>query len=248
MSTASPTSSAGLEPARILIVDDDQAVQAALSAYFSSYGLKPSIAANRGEVIDRMRAQPNVVILDLELGKDDGLDLLRLIRIQSDVPVIMTTERRHDEADAVVGLELGADDYVIKPFKPRELLARIRAILRRGGMGSDLKRPRGRNLIRFADWELDRVNHTIRQGDQEPVPLTNGEYGLLLAFLAAPERPLSRAHLLRATRIHDDVLDRSIDVQILRLRRKLDGDPGKPRLIQTVRGVGYIFKAIVDPS
>lgn len=244
MSTAFPPNVIA-SPARILIVDDDRAMQAMLSEYFSTNGLKPTIAANRLEMVDRLRAEPHVVILDLQLGEDDGLDLLRLIRTQSDVPVIITTGHRREEVDRVVGLELGADDYVTKPFSPRELLARVRAILRRGG-GVDLKRARGRNRIRFGAWELDRSGHAIRRGEEDPVLLTKGEYGLLLAFLEAPNRPLSREHLLRATRVHDDVFDRSIDVQILRLRRKLEADPSEPRLIETVRGVGYVFTASVE--
>lgn len=246
MSTAFSAQSVVTAPARILIVEDDRRMQAMLSEYFSNNGLKPSIAANRGEMIDRLRAQPHVVILDLELGEGDGLDLLRLIRTKSDVPVIITTGRRREENDRVVGLELGADDYVTQPFSPRELLARVRAILRRGGAGVDQKRVRGRNRIRFGFWELDRGGRTIRRGEEEPILLTKGEYGLLLAFLEAPNRPLSRQHLLRATQVHDDVFDRSIDVQILRLRRKLESDPSKPRLIETVRGVGYVFKAVVE--
>ena len=247
MSTAFPAPSVIAAPARVLIVDDDRAMQAMLSEYFSTNGLKPSTAANRVEMIDRLRAEPHVIILDLQLGEDDGLDLLRLIRTQSDVPVIITTGHRREEIDRVVGLELGADDYVTKPFSPRELLARVRAILRRGGSGVDLKRARGRNRIRFGAWELDRSGHTLRKGEEDPILLTKGEYSLLLAFLEAPNRPLSREHLLRATRVHDDVFDRSIDVQILRLRRKLEADPSEPRLIETVRGVGYVFKAVVEP-
>ncbi|MDR6624432.1 response regulator transcription factor [Caulobacter segnis] len=242
--TTFPAPSVVAAPARILIVDDDRAMQAMLSEYFANSGLKPLIAANRVQMVDRLRAGPHVVILDLKLGEDDGLDLLRLIRTQSDVPVIITTGHRRDEIDRVVGLELGADDYVTKPFSPRELLARVRAILRRGG--GDLKRGRGRNRIRFGSWELDRGGHAVQRGDQDPIILTKGEYGLLLAFLESPNRPLSREHLLRATRVHDDVFDRSIDVQILRLRRKLETDPSEPRLIETIRGVGYIFKAQVE--
>jgi len=230
--------------AKILIVDDDRDMQSMLVEYFSGNGLKPLVAANRAEMIDRLRVEPHVVILDLQLGEDDGLDLLRLIRSRSDVPVIITTGHRRDEIDRVVGLELGADDYVTKPFSPRELLARVRAILRRGGV--DLKRMRGRSRVRFAGWELDRASHIIRRPGEEGVMLTKGEYSLLQAFIEAPGRALSREHLLRATRIHDDVFDRSIDVQILRLRRKLEDDPNDPRLIVTLRGVGYVFNAEVE--
>ena len=248
MSTAhdSTMNSYNISSAKILIVDDDRAMQNMLSEYFGNNGLRPCVAANRAEMTDKLRFEPHVVILDLQLGKDDGLDLLRMIRGQSDVPVIITTGHRRDEIDRVVGLELGADDYVNKPFSPRELLARVRAILRRGGGGVDLKRMRGRNRVRFGAWELDRVGHTICRQGGEPLNLTKGEYSLLQAFIEAPNRALSREHLLRATRIHDDVFDRSIDVQILRLRRKLEADPSDPRLIETLRGVGYVFKAEIE--
>lgn len=236
----------GAVAAKILIVDDDRAMQNMLRDYFSTNGLKPSVASNRVEMTGRLKAEPHVVILDLQLGEDDGLELLRLIRSESDVPVIITTGHRCEEIDRVVGLELGADDYVNKPFSPRELLARVRAVLRRRGGATDLKRMRGRNIVRFGGWQLNRLAHTIQRGQEEPIALTKGEYSLLQAFLEAPNRPLSREHLLRATRIHDDVFDRSIDVQILRLRRKLETDPSEPRMIETLRGVGYVLNAVVE--
>jgi two-component system OmpR family response regulator len=192
-------------------------------------------------------AEVNLVILDLHLGQEDGLDLLRDIRSNSDVPVIIITGHRRDDIDRVVGLEFGADDYLIKPFILRELLARVRAVLRRFDFGHatparDLERGR----FRFSGWHLDRKTRRLTDPAGALVALTKGEYALLLAFLDAPQRPLSREHLLQATRMHEDVFDRSIDVQILRLRRKLEPDPSAPRVIQTERGVGYVFAIPVE--
>jgi two-component system, OmpR family, response regulator len=177
----------------------------------------------------------------------DGLDLLREARSRFDVPVIITTGYRCDEVDRVVGLELGADDYLVEPFGLRELLARVRAVLRRRRVGITLRLhgpERGR--CRFGAWQLDRRHRHLTAPDGSPVPLTKGEYALLTAFLDAPQRPLSREHLLQATHLHEDVFDRSIDVQILRLRRKLEIAPNEPRIIQTARGVGYVFALPVE--
>jgi DNA-binding response OmpR family regulator len=187
------------------------------------------------------------VILDLRLGQEDGLDLLREIRSRSDVPIIITTGHRRDEIDRVVGLELGADDYITKPFGLRELLARIRAVLRRRDAGQAVaQRDPERGRCRFGGWQLDRRSRRLNDSSGEPVALTKGEYALLIAFLDAPQRPLSREHLLQATRIHEDVFDRSIDVQVLRLRRKLETDSNAPRVILTERGVGYVFALPVE--
>jgi DNA-binding response OmpR family regulator len=180
------------------------------------------------------------VVLDLRLGQEDGLDLLRDIRAQSDVPIIITTGQRRDEIDRVVGLELGADDYITKPFGLRELLARIRAVLRRREAGhANAQRDMEKGRCRFGGWQLGRRNRLLTNSSGEPVALTKGEYALLIAFLDAPLRTLSREHLLQATRIHEDVFDRSIDVQVLRLRRKLETDPSTPSIIRTERGVGF---------
>jgi DNA-binding response OmpR family regulator len=163
--------------------------------------------------------------------------------------VIITTGHRRDEIDRVVGLELGADDYVTKPFGLRELLARIRAVLRRQETGrATLQKAPERGVFRFGDWQLDRRLRRLTGSDGMPVALTKGEYALLVAFLDAPQRPLTREYLLQATRMHEDVFDRSIDVQVLRLRRKLETDPSAPRVIQTERGVGYVFALPVEPA
>lgn len=241
-------SETGSRPSRVLVVDDDPAMQHMLANYLEQHNMHVVSASQRQEVVRQFAvSEPNVVLLDLRLGSEDGLDLLREIRSRSDVPVIITTGHRRDEIDRVVGLELGADDYVTKPFAVRELLARIRAVLRRQELGRvALQRDAEQGRCRFGGWQLDRRARRLTDPNGAPVMLTKGEYALLVAFLDAPQRPLSREHLLQATRIHEDVFDRSIDVQILRLRRKLEADPSAPRIIQTERGVGYVFVLPVE--
>jgi DNA-binding response OmpR family regulator len=245
--------SAGAAPhpcVRVLLVEDDLATQHMIADYLAENNLGVATAANGQEVAKQLSIkEPSLVILDLRLGQEDGLNLLREIRAHSDVPVIIITGHRRDEIDRVVGLELGADDYVTKPFGLRELLARIRAVLRRREMThAEVRRDSGRGRSRFAGWELDRRNRRLTDPAGTLVALTKGEYALLLAFLDAPQRPLTREHLLQATRVHEDVFDRSIDVQVLRLRRKLETDPSAPRVIRTERGVGYVFALPVEAA
>ena len=163
------------------------------------------------------------------------------------MPVIIITGHRRDDIDCIVGLELGADDYLTKPFNLREWLARVRAVLRRfdTGRAAPARDPE-RRRFRFSGWQLDCKARRLTVPTGALVTLTKGEYVLLVAFLDAPQRPLSREHLLQATRVHEDVFDRSIDVQILRLRCKLERDPSAPRVIQTERGVGYVFAVAVE--
>ena len=232
---------------RILVVDDDPAMRRMVSDYLEANGMRVAVAANKPEMSRQLAAGSfNLVLLDLRLGQEDGLDLLRDLRGRSDLPVIITTGHRRDEVDRVVGLELGADDYVTKPFSLRELLARIRVVLRRVDTDTRPMQENGPTRSRFGQWTLDRRSRRLTQGDGTVVALTKGEYGLLLAFVDAPQRPLSREQLLQATRVNEDVFDRSIDVQILRLRRKLEGDPSQPRVIVTERGVGYVFALPVE--
>jgi DNA-binding response OmpR family regulator len=205
-------------------------------------------AASRAEATAHL-AEPSfdLVVLDLRLGSENGLDLLRDLRTTSDIPVIITTGHRRDEIDRVVGLELGADDYLIKPFGLRELLARVRVVLRRAELSSSAPgRTKEARLSRFDGWILDRRRRRLTNPEGEEVTLSKGEYALLTAFLDAPQRPLSREQLLQATRVHEDIFDRSIDVQILRLRRKLEADPSEPRMIVTERGIGYVFAIPVE--
>jgi two-component system OmpR family response regulator len=231
-----------------LVVEDDRTMRHLVVNYLEEHDIRAISASARGEVAGLLADEaPSVVILDLRLGQEDGLDLLREIRSHSDVPVIITTGHRRDEIDRVVGLELGADDYITKPFGLRELLARIRAVLRRREAGQTLaQRDPERGRSRFGNWQLDRRNRRLSDSSGVPVALTKGEYALLIAFLDAPQRPLSREYLLQATRIHEDVFDRSIDVQVLRLRRKLETDPSAPSVILTERGVGYVFALPVE--
>jgi DNA-binding response OmpR family regulator len=234
----------------IIVVDDDPTLRQMVIRYLEEHSVPARAASNRAELHRHLDGtqQPSLIILDLRLGQDDGLDLLREIRSHSDVPVIITTGHRPDEIDRIVGLELGADDYVIKPFSLRELLARVRAVLRRHEMGRAARaRDPERGGYRFNGWKLERRGRRLIDANDAPVPLSKGEYALLLAFLEAPQRPLTREHLLQATRIHEDIFDRSIDVQVLRLRRKLETDPSAPRVIQTERGIGYVFAISVEP-
>ena len=233
----------------IVVVDDDPALRQMVTRYLEEHNVPTKSASSRNE-LNRLfqETHPSMIILDLRLGQDDGLDLLREIRSHSDVPVIITTGHRPDEIDRIVGLELGADDYIVKPFSLRELLARIRAVLRRREMGRAARaHDPERGGYRFGGWRLERRGRRLVDRNETPVRLSKGEYALLLAFLEAPQRPLTREHLLQATRMHEDIFDRSIDVQVLRLRRKLEIDPSSPRAIQTERGVGYVFALPVEP-
>jgi two-component system OmpR family response regulator len=231
-----------------VVVEDDLTMRQLVTNYLEENGIRAISASRREEVTGILvRHKPDIVVLDLRLGQDDGLDLLREIRAQSDVPVIIVTGHRRDEVDRVVGLELGADDYLTKPFGLRELLARIKAVLRRrarGGMST--LRDAEKGLWRFGSWQIDRRTRRLTNSLGEHIPLSKGEYALLTAFLDAPQRPLSREYLLQATRVHDDIYDRSIDVQVLRLRRKLEVDPSAPSIIRSERGVGYVFALPVE--
>ncbi len=237
--------------ARILVVEDDPAMSEMLVRYLAAQELRVS-AATDGAQMDASfaQAEPDLVVLDLRLGHENGLDLLRRLRARSEVPVIIMTGHGREEIDRVVGLELGADDYLTKPFGLRELLARIRAVLRRHEAGRAATPVREARVdgYRFAGWLLEPRRRRLSNPEGHEVPLTKGEYALLIAFLDAPGRPLSREHLLGATRVHEDIFDRSIDVQVLRLRRKLEGDPSAPQVIRTERGVGYSFALPVEAA
>jgi DNA-binding response OmpR family regulator len=235
-------------PTRVLVIDEDRSMQPVLADYLELHNMRVVSAVQRQGVARLFAAtQPSVVILDIQLGGDDGLELLREIRSRSDVPIIIATGHRRDEIDRVVGLELGADDYLTKPFGLRELVARIRAVLRGREMGrTDWQREIEQGRCQFGGWQLDRQTRRLMDPRGAPVVLTKSEYALLIAFVGAPQRPLTREYLLQATRIHEDVFDRSIDVQILRLRRKLEADARAPRIIRTQRGLGYMFALAVE--
>ena len=229
----------------VLIVDNDPTVRRSVSEYFSNHNI-PTISAPDWNELKCTDGLPSLIVMDRQTSRNDGLDRLRTIR-KCDVPVIMTGHVP-DEMDRVIGLELGADDYVVKPFGLRELLARARAILRRRGMASAARSGGSeRGGYRFGAWRLERRSRRLVAPHERPVSLSKGEYALLVAFLEAPQRPLTRGHLLQATRVHQDISDRSIDVQVARLRRKLEIDSSQPQMIQTESGIGYVFSLPVEP-
>jgi two-component system, OmpR family, response regulator len=238
----------GPQAVYVLVIDDNAAAQTVVVRYLEQYDMRVARASTRQEAVRQIiSGEPSLIILNLQIGQQDGLELLRLIRSRSDVPVIVTGNDNDTEVDRVVGLELGADDYVAKPFGLREILARIRAILRRRDSARGVpKRDCEHGRYRFGGWQIDRRARRLTGPDGSPVALTKGEYALLTAFLDAPRRPLTRENLLHATRVHEDVFDRSIDIQIMRLRRKLRMDPGTPSMIRTERGVGYVLDMTVE--
>ncbi len=217
--------------------------------YLAENELRVTAVANGAEmqrVLDEQAV--DLVVLDLRLGGEDGMQLARKLREASQIPVIIVTGKI-DEADRVMGLELGADDYITKPFSSRELLARIRAVLRRYQLVRELLPARDdrRRAYRFEGWELNLRSRRLSAPDGRRVELSNGEFNLLQALCAAPQRVLSRDQLLDLSRLHGaEVYDRSIDVQILRLRRKIEPDPSFPKYICTERGAGYVFNAAVE--
>jgi DNA-binding response OmpR family regulator len=241
-------SETGQPQPHILVVDDDPQIRELLQEYLAENALRVSGALNGAQMSQILADEAiDLVILDLRLAGENGMTIARTLRDQSAIPIIMLTGVR-DEADRVMGLELGADDYLTKPFSPRELLARIRTVLRRT-KSTALAQAQRRELraYRFADFELNLRTRRLTHRDSQNIDLTNGEFNLLASLLAAPERILTRDQLLDASRVYDnEVYDRSIDVQVLRLRRKIETDPSQPRFIVTERGVGYIFKSPVE--
>lgn len=220
---------------RVLLVEDDARLAGMVADYLGEAGFRAAIAATGEEAERRLKAEDfDVIILDLMLPDTDGLDLCKRIRAKSTIPLLMLTARG-DPLDRVIGLELGADDYLPKPFEPRELLARLRAILRR-------QRDRvPEDLLRFGRLEIDRAARQIRL-DGEEKPLTGYQYTLLLALAERAGRVLSRDTLMDLTKGHAlEEFDRSIDVHISRIRAAIEDDPKKPRRILTVRGAGYVF-------
>jgi DNA-binding response OmpR family regulator len=233
--------------AHVLAVDDDSILRSAISDYLGKHEFRVTAVAD-GRAMQAVLAQEvvDLVVLDLKLQTEDGMTLARRLRDDSAIPIIMLTGRR-EEADRVMGLELGADDYVTKPFSPRELLARVRAVLRRRKPEIQQGRPEGIRAYRFDGWELNLNTRRLMNRDGQLVRLSNGEFSLLVVLLGAPNRILSRDQLLDMSRLHgDDVYNRSVNTQVMRLRRKLETDLVNPRYIRTERGVGYVFSVAVD--
>jgi len=237
------------QPLHILVVDDDPAMRQLVAGYLQENEVRVTAVATGAEMAQALGERAiDLVVLDLRLASEDGMQLARKLREESAVPIIIVTGKK-DEADRVMGLELGADDYVLKPFSPRELLARIRAVLRRYQTAREVLPPKSeqRRAYRFAGWELNLGSRRLSSPEGNRVELSLGEFNLLQAFCAAPQRVLSREQLLDLSRLNGaEVYDRSVDVQVLRLRRKIEPDPARPQYIRTERGVGYVFGVPVE--
>ncbi len=233
---------------RILVVDDDRQIRTMLARYLADNGMRVAVAEDGRAMMRLLDQQPvDLVILDVMMPGQDGFTLCRNLRATSGVPVILLTARGA-ATDRVVGLELGADDYVSKPFDPRELLARVRSLLRRAATTHD-SRALGavEDAFRFAGWQLDLGKRALTSDDGVQVDLTTGEFDLLAALVRHPQRVLSRDHLLDLVHGRTSYnIDRSIDVQVSRLRRKIESNPQEPDLIKTVRNGGYFFAAPVE--
>lgn len=230
----------------ILVVDDDREIRDLLARFLRKHGFRVETAADGRAMFRTLSAgRFDLVVLDLMLPGEDGLSLCRKVRAESDLPIVMLTAIGED-TDRIVGLEMGADDYLAKPFNPRELLARIRAVLRRApdmrGQEADPSR-----TFEFQGWALDAGRRSLHAPDGALVDLTGGEFDLLLALVEHPNRVLNRDQLLDLTRGREaGPFDRSVDVQVSRLRRKIEEDPKQPALIKTVRGGGYVFAGKVQ--
>lgn len=225
----------------LLVVDDDEEIVALAERYFGKHGFRVSAAAD-GAAMRRVLAEAPVdlVLLDLGLPGEDGFDLTRYLRANWRGPVIIVTGRG-ESVDRVVGLELGADDYVTKPFDLRELLARVRSVLRRSG-SRETPAPPEQAAVRFAGFRLDLSARRLTDAEGRPVNLTTGEYDLLCVLLERPNRVLSRDDLVSLLHGREaGPYDRAVDVQIGRLRRKIEADPANPEIIKSVRGVGYVL-------
>ena len=227
----------------LLLVDDDEDILSLLTNFFRKHGHGVYVATDgEGMFASLEKHTIDLIILDVMLQHEDGFSLCRRLRATSSLPVIMLTAVA-DQTDRVVGLELGADDYLTKPFDQRELLARVKAVLRRSAATAATPKPdEARPLLCFAGWRLDIVRRELRSADDALVLLSGGEFDLLLAFVEHPRRVLTREQLIDLARGSTHVAyDRSIDVQVSRLRYKLEQDPKNPSLIRTIRNAGYMF-------
>ena len=232
----------------VIALDDDADVRRMVAEYLGENDIRVTAVATGAELAAAMaRELVDLVVLDLRLKGEDGMQIARKLREESAIPILMLTGRA-EEADRVMGLELGADDYLTKPFSPRELLARIRALLRRAKAQAGVADTKTRvRAYRFAGWELNVGLRKLKSPKGDNVDLTNGELRILAAFLSSPQRVLTRDQILELSRVHNaEVYDRAIDIQILRLRRKIEVDPSHPKFITTERGAGYVFAAAVD--
>jgi len=233
----------------ILVVDDDQRIRQMLSRYFEQEGYRVSIAADGASMRAQLTDAIDVVLLDVVMPGEDGLTLAREIRAKSDVGIIMLTGR-DDVLDRVVGLEVGADDYIAKPFHLREVMARIKSVLRRRSPRPDQPAHAAApdaEVVRFEGWRLDGARRQLVSPTGEDVALTTGEFDLLSALAKHPGRVFDREALMDLTRGRSwEAFDRTIDAQVARLRKKIEVDPKNPTLVKSVRGVGYVFTGKID--
>lgn len=237
----------------ILVVDDDREIRDLLGRFLAKHTYRVTTAADGREMAKALKDWAiDLIVLDLMLPGEDGLTLCRNLRADSNIPIIMLTAMG-EETDRIIGLEMGADDYLAKPFNPRELLARIKAVLRRADSEPgrralrDIEDEEGETVMGFAGWRLNLDSRELTSPDGILIQLSGGEYELLAAFVSRPQRVLSREQLLDLARGRDvQPFDRAIDVQVSRLRRKIEADPVNPLFIKTVRGGGYIFTPAVE--
>jgi two-component system OmpR family response regulator len=234
-----------MSAAHLAVVDDEPEITRLLANYLKGHGFRVSQLHEGTALFNLMVSDPPaLVLLDLGLGEEDGLVIARRLRAQWRCGLVMVTGRA-DSVDRIVGLEVGADDYVTKPFDLRELVARIKAVLRRLEPGA----PAARSTLCFAGWSLDTAARALTSPDGRDVALTTGEFDLLFTFAKHAGRVLSRDFLLESTRGRESgPFDRTVDVQVGRLRRKIEVDPEKPQIIKSVRGAGYLFVPSVAPS
>jgi len=235
-----------VRPARIWVVDDDPELRSMLSTYLGGQGYAVRALADGEQLMARLEGRlggerPDLLVLDLMLPGSDGLSLLRRLRDAGDDLPVLLLSARADGVDRIIGLEQGADDYLAKPFLPRELTARIEAVLRRRRPATPGAPEPGAEPLHFGDCRLDPARRLLERAGL-PLPITHGEYALLAVFAAHPHRPLSRERLIELARGPDSETDsRSMDVQVSRLRRLIEPDPSRPRYVQTVWGYGYVF-------
>lgn len=234
------------EKTRVLIVDDDEEIRALLQTYLTGFSLHVDAAQDGVSMRKAMMTTTfDVIVLDLMLPGEDGLSLCRELREKTDIPIIILSARG-EAADRIVGLELGADDYVIKPFDPRELVARIHTILRRARDGRKREIPLSGDEWCFEGWTMNRITRQLVTPDKMVVPLSNAEFRLLSVFIGRPRRVLTRDQLMDAAKGQSVTpFDRSIDLLVSRLRQKLDEDPKDPKMLKTVRGEGYKFDVVI---
>lgn len=234
----------------ILVVDDDREIRDLLSQFLAQHGYRTTVAANGRDMESMLKKQKiDLIILDIMMPGKSGMTLCQELRQTSNIPIIMLTAVT-DDVDRILGLEMGADDYMSKPFNPRELLARVKAIFRRSS-GEPEKVMFGvtQEIFHFAGWTLDKAKRRLTSPDQVEITVSSGEYDLLVAFLDRPQQVLSRDLLLDITKNREaGPFDRSIDIQISRIRHKIEHDPKSPQLIKTVRGGGYVLTSTVTKS